>query len=201
MSNEEQNVKVLAGILVAVSLLLLYCWSNVRQKSYMSTKAPSFDAFNRGYSLEDTNQAAAHKLLRETKPSHEQPVSLFDRVDEGNFRVQPNSAGMTSWTDTRRKIDAEFASGDPSEWSTGSYDAVANIDSASLLFDNNGRNLENDFDDVRRSSQGTSLKGEILTPMLRGGVLESAHKSVSSSVMNMTNYAPDFAPQPTRIYV
>lgn len=201
MSNEEQNVKVLAGILVAVSLLLLYCWSGARQKSYMSTKAPSFDAFNKGYTLADTNQAAAHKLLRETKPSHEQPASLFDRVDEGNFRVQHNSAGMTSWTDTRRKIDADFASGDPSEWHTGSYDHVANVDSASLLFDNNGRNLDSDFNDVRRSSQGISLKGEILTPMLRGGVLESAHKSVSGSIMNMTNFDPDFAPQPVRIFV
>lgn len=163
MTEEDvRNIKVLAGVLIVLSVYLLYCSSTKRRggKSSCGCSAPRHE----GMSGRVSAQVRHLPNLRLSEPS-ESVESMRDRENPSYNKYKAHDEKRSQFTDMRWKVDA-FVGGSSIEGTDandGSYSAV--------------------------KKRQELVTGDIETPVR--GEKNTTRQSLSSDIIGMTNYEPE----------
>ena len=201
---EGENLQLLGGLLIVLSLALLYCWScsidgmqNTPGK-YVGLPNNSYGAFRQSDGFRNNQQTSGLKSLQWNSNYDAAPVrSMFDlespQTSRSGFSTMPsnqkNTIGM------RWNVDGMIASGDPSDQLSPNpiNDLLA---SGAISTDYmNESSYTSGMDGAYDGSLNAGLKvpSEIITPMKTCFMDSSGCQSVSGSVLQLSDYKPEYS--------
>ena len=207
--SESENLQLLGGALIVLSLALLYCWYN-KQRSYDGMKGTAYIGAGNMYgSFRATDGFAASPALLEKhsnlhikqKMPHKKKDTVasmheLETVKQPKHHFSNKHRAKGNKTNSRWNVDGMVAASDPS-------DQLSEGPSADLLSSGaigiGSYTIDNSYvsgtDDAYMSglNAGLQVPSEVITPMKTCSVDTSECQSVSGTVLGLTEYKPEFS--------
>ena len=201
---ESENLQFLGGLLIVLSLALLYCWScsmdgmqNTPGK-YVGLQDNSYGAFRQSDGFRNMQQTSGLKSLQWANNDDALSVkSMFDleapQTSRSGYHILPTNQKNT--TGMRWNIDGMIASGDPTDQVSPNpvSDLVA---SGAILTDYmNESSYTSGLDGAYDGGLNSGLKvpSEVITPMKTCFMDSSGCQSVSGTVLQLSDYKPEYS--------
>lgn len=165
------NLQVLGGVLIVLSLALLYCWSQKRMGNTRNRRCDGMQSSNNN-----------HLSQFEELTAHNTPDLRFNaNVTRSMHDLEGLSVTRHSPTELQRKVDIVGL-----KWNTEGIDASDTTD----MFDRSNNDRRQSHHQCSGCSN-RSLGGDILTPMNKS-MNESTWTTHSGDQLTMTDHAMDY---------
>jgi hypothetical protein len=175
---ETTRLKLLGGVLIVLSVALLYCWcSKQRKNSNMYVKPRWVD----GMSNDKLNSMQPHSLSElyykskpDTDSMHDRENFVMNRHPPTKTQLRNDISGLRwsteSMVGSNTAVDSVYLSG---------YPTYSDSDT-----DSNGRSL---------TRQQEIVGGDVMTPLKPLGRVDCS--TLSYDILTKTNYGPEYEPE------
>lgn len=204
---DSENLQQLGGLLIVLSLALLYCWScskdymqNIPGK-YVGLSNNMYGSFRQSDGFKNHYQTTGLKSLQWNNVDDTTSVkSMFDlespQTARDSYRTLPTNQKNT--TGMRWSVDGMIASGDPTDQlSPNPISDLLASGAISTDYTNTSSytsGLDGAYDSALNS--GLRVPSEIITPMKTCFIDSSDCQSVSGSVLQLSDYKPEYSFRP-----
>ncbi len=177
----ENDQCIIGALLIILAMVLLWCLSNKNNEEFKNSQHGSFkwtDGFN-------SNERVA-QLGGGIKFNDNSPVPSMHEIENGvELRNVSKNSDKQPFTVSKWYTDASLGNEDDDNYNTKLH---ANNMLKGLDYASSGETI----DVLRDTYEGIRMPKEILTPMKTDSVTSSAYKSVSGSLLALTDFTPQY---------